>query len=646
MAQFIPPLNETTLKNMDTAGERRVARFLQTHLDDNCLVWYNTPAGKQRLYADFIILMPDKGLLCLEVKDWNIFKLKLAELNRDTWKVLIEGSLKQIVFKAPLEQARSYVHNIVNLLKKDERLQQDEGRHIGNLRFPYAYGAVFTGFSYPDICQRIQADSLNAVLPRHLALYQDDLKEKNRASVHKRLHGMFEHPFPCSLSQKEINLIRWYLFPEIRINTPQQLSLLDGTDDTPPATQLEPAAKPITITADMIKIMDVQQEQLARSMGGGHRVIHGVAGSGKTLILGVRAAYLAEQTDKPILILCYNAALCAKLRAVMAEKGVADQVQVHTFHSWCSALVKQHGINLLPEERKLPYYKGTELAAIRAVRDDLITADYRYGAVLIDEGHDFDADWLQTAVRMTDEQQNLLLLYDDAQAIYQNGNRLGFSLKSVGIQARGRTSILRLNYRNTKEIIGFAYLFSQNKIQPRDGGEDGIPLLEPEAAGDNGLSPFVRACDSWQGELAFLGERLDKWRAEAYPLSNIAILCHTSAQCNDVCALLKSKNIPCQALQNPSARRRYQPGQEAVTVCTMHSSKGLEFQRVMLMGAGYLKDKTARDQTESTRLLYVAMTRAQAYLMITVSGDNALAAKLLDTFRQWRALQTAAIPPN
>lgn len=78
----------------------------------------------------------------------------------------------------------------------------------------------------------------------------------------------------------------------------------------------------------------------------------------------------------------------------------------------------------------------------------------------------------------------------------------------------------------------------------------------------------------------------------------------------------------------------------------MHSSKGLEFQRVMLMGAGYLKDKTTRDQTESTRLLYVAMTRAQAYLMITVSGDNALAAKLLDTFRQWRAMQTAAIPPN
>ena len=40
--------------------------------------------------------------------------------------------------------------------------------------------------------------------------------------------------------------------------------------------------------------MDLQQEQLARSMGEGHRVIHGVAGSGKTMILGYRAQYLAK----------------------------------------------------------------------------------------------------------------------------------------------------------------------------------------------------------------------------------------------------------------------------------------------------------------------------------------------------------------
>jgi len=51
---------------------------------------------------------------------------------------------------------------------------------------------------------------------------------------------------------------------------------------------------------DIVRVMDLQQEQLARSMGEGHRVIHGVAGSSKTMILGYRAQYLAQAlANKP-----------------------------------------------------------------------------------------------------------------------------------------------------------------------------------------------------------------------------------------------------------------------------------------------------------------------------------------------------------
>jgi prolyl-tRNA editing enzyme YbaK/EbsC (Cys-tRNA(Pro) deacylase) len=53
--------------------------------------------------------------------------------------------------------------------------------------------------------------------------------------------------------------------------------------------------------------MDLKQEQLARSMGEGHRIIHGVAGSGKTMILGYRINYLAQALQKPILVLTSGA---------------------------------------------------------------------------------------------------------------------------------------------------------------------------------------------------------------------------------------------------------------------------------------------------------------------------------------------------
>jgi superfamily I DNA and RNA helicase len=89
--------------------------------------------------------------------------------------------------------------------------------------------------------------------------------------------------------------VRWILFPEVRV--PTQLALFADADGD--ANELP----------DIMRVMDLQQEQLARSLGDGHRVIHGVAGSGKTMILGYRAEYLAKAStasSKPILVLCYN----------------------------------------------------------------------------------------------------------------------------------------------------------------------------------------------------------------------------------------------------------------------------------------------------------------------------------------------------
>ena len=72
--------------------------------------------------------------------------------------------------------------------------------------------------------------------------------------------------------------------------------------------------------------MDLQQEQLARSLRDGHRVIHGVAGSGKTLILAYRCQHLAQENTKPLLVLCFNVSLAARLRQMIQAKGLSDRV--------------------------------------------------------------------------------------------------------------------------------------------------------------------------------------------------------------------------------------------------------------------------------------------------------------------------------
>lgn len=71
--------------------------------------------------------------------------------------------------------------------------------------------------------------------------------------------------------------------------------------------------------------MDLQQELLARSIGDGHRVIHGAAGTGKTMILGYRAAQIASATIKPVLVLCFNKTLASRLRPVMDARGLGHR---------------------------------------------------------------------------------------------------------------------------------------------------------------------------------------------------------------------------------------------------------------------------------------------------------------------------------
>ena len=83
---------------------------------------------------------------------------------------------------------------------------------------------------------------------------------------------------------------------------------------------------------------------------------------------------------------------------------------------------------------------------------------------------------------------------------------------------------------------------------------------------------------------------------------------------------MKQHNIPHSWLIKNN-RKNYNPENDKVTMVTQHSSKGLEFPRVIVAGIGQLKDAET-DVPEQMRLLYVAMTRAQEKLLLTASNEN------------------------
>jgi len=313
MATLIPAIGSTSF---DTAGERRLAERLEQKLDEDYLLWHNVPIGPKQSYPDFVVLHPRRGLLILETKSWRIDTIQSADPER--WEIMADGMPKTVL--SPLEQARHYAIQVVNALERDPQLVQDTGLYRGKLIFPWGYGVVFTDITRK---QFIDAGLDNAVLARHVICKDEMLEQVDPEDFQQRLWNMFAHQFGGAITLPQLDRVRWIMFPHVRVQS--QGALFDDQDaqaDLP----------------DIMRVMDIQQEQLARSLGDGHRVIHGVAGSGKTMILAYRAEYLARTstpTSKPILILCFNETLGVKIDSVMRAKGLGDRVHARHFHKWC-----------------------------------------------------------------------------------------------------------------------------------------------------------------------------------------------------------------------------------------------------------------------------------------------------------------------
>lgn len=164
----------------------------------------------------------------------------------------------------------------------------------------------------------------------------------------------------------------------------------------------------------------------------------------------------------------------------MHAHGISDRVTVSHFHGWCSAQLRTYSIRGPSYSNDFDSYSKALVETIVDNVERCAIPRGQYAAVLIDEGHDFAPEWLRLVTQMVDPDTNsVLLLYDDAQTIYGHDAKRKFSFASVGIQAQGRTTILRLNYRNTYEVLATAKAFAQELLTATDADDDHVPVVIP-----------------------------------------------------------------------------------------------------------------------------------------------------------------------
>ncbi len=603
MATLIPTLGSACF---DSSGEVRLAERLRDLVEDNAWVWHNLPVGPRYRHPDFVILHPMHGILVLEVKDWRLDSI--VAVTKSEVELLTERGVVRA--QNPFEQVRIYLFDIVRTIERDLRLvfpstHPYKGRSI----LPFGFGVVFTNVTRKQFDQT----DLAQVFAPERCIFKDEMTESvDPEAFRTRLWSMVSPRIGPPLSMPQVDRLRALLFPEVRI---RQIAL--------------PLEEAVDNTNDdrVLTVMDLQQEQFARSLGAGHRIIRGVAGSGKTLILAFRAEYLARGAAKPVLVLCYANGIAGRLENAMQERGVEDRVQVSTFHAWCSRMLRTYDIPA-PSQKEIPDLQEWLTANVKAVRgavDSGLIPGGQYDGVLIDEAHDFEPEWLALAAKMVDpDKRALLIAYDDMQAIYKGRARPIW--KQLGIEARGHTTVLKINYRNTAQILGFARRFAADVIgAPGVQADDESAILLPEDGGRQGVEPEVRQCISFVAEAHAIAEWLVSRKTSGYDWPQMAVLYPEHHIGEHFARVFARHHIPVDVARING--NRVSIAVEAVRLLSMHSAKGLEFPCVAVGGLGAL-GRHGTHIEDDVRLTYVAVTRATHETFLTYSRASPLVERL------------------
>ena len=251
----------------------------------------------------------------------------------------------------------------------------------------------------------------------------------------------------------------------------------------------------------------------------------------------------------------------------------------------------------------------------------------RYKHIIVDEGQDFsvNAFRLLRAIAGEEHANDIFIVGDAHQRIYKNKA----ALSKCGINVRGRSSILRINYRTTEEIRKAAFallngLSFDDLDDDFDTGDRCQSLM-------HGSAPKVLSFSNANEEFQAILKEINGLISGGISEKDICVVSRTHRLLEDYISQFTSKGLRCFEIRRNKADDRSFDG---IRVATMHRVKGLEFQYVFVVAANnrIIPLASAIDHTDVVSeketmtaekcLLYVALTRAQKGAYITCYGKK------------------------
>lgn len=524
MVQFVSkPVN-----GIDPASEVTVAKALEQLSDDwhaiHSVPWQG-PRGKREGdgEADFLLINKHVGIIVLEVKGGEI------SIDRGQWKSRRLDNGLVVDIDNPFEQAAAAKSKLYKWI--GQRVQ---------FGVPTMHAVVFPGGRAPD--------NMGPAATSAIVVDIADLRDISAAIGRVVSHWKM----PCKLNERQVEQVIALLAPTTAIKR----TMADDAYDAEHA---------------LIRLTDEQRRAFSGLRRTRRAVVYGGPGTGKTLLAGEKAAQMAADGAR-VLLVCYNNLLA---RALQNSKHLA-KVEVSTFHSLCMGAAKRSGA----EVPNAPSQSWWEVEApyflVESAQDEL----QKYDAIVVDEAQDFSEDWLHALLALLkDEGNSPFYVFADAdQKLWR---------RTWEPRSDWHPYELTINCRNTHPIAEKVanVVSSVIEVPGAKGPEPKWSILKPKAD----VAGFV--CDS-------VADLLDS----GFEARDIVVLCEDAGMAERISQMTAGNASCC----------RY--GGKGVVVETIARFKGLDSAAIVLVldHANDAPDVPA----------YIGFSRARSYLQVIGTNDR------------------------
>ena len=356
-------------------------------------------------------------------------------------------------------------------------------------------------------------------------------------------------------------------------------------------------------------VLDAAQAEAAQFDTSENCQIIGPPGSGKSLILAARAKWIAANHPKwTVALIVFNKSLETYFRNLL--KG-EPSIEVAGFDALARSL--GHRVDGNDDARAIVDLRNLKKSGIKPI----------YDSILIDEYQDFSDARINYLLALLKEDAGGITVAGDArQAIYQE-----FGPSTAIRSLKPRKIELARSYRSTEQILKFTAAFDPDFGSiDLEGSLKGLPVdIVHTADWDSQAEAAVWEVNS------FLDDPLETG-------NSIAVLVARKSLLNRVVDCLEIEGIEFINLsERDESGQAHQTGK--VTVGTIHATKGLEFDCVILLGLDAIKPISAENDPQKSRIAYVGPTRARNRLVVMYSKSTEALSRLarlrVDSIKHW-----------